>query len=281
MVRDDGGRPLARARLSVWPAGAVERRRPSGSGPAPLGSGVADVGGHFRLAQLPAGDLRLEIQHPDYPTSVHATTAGTYAMITVPFPGGIAGEVRAKATGAAVARGRLDAVGPGGAKATHDDPQGRHVPPAAAGAGPLAADHGRRRLPHRRAGAGRAGQLRAAAKRLSASCASSSMELRRRPHPHSAPRAIALSRRCRPALDARRFVMTRAPATLAPARLPRRRRRRPPCSRSRRWACPARTPVRSRSRVDRAHAADLVSRQEALLSSPGCAGRRSRTSPTA
>ena len=39
-------------------------------------------------------------------------------MITVPFPGGIAGEVRAKATGAAVARGRLDGVGPGGATAT-------------------------------------------------------------------------------------------------------------------------------------------------------------------
>jgi protocatechuate 3,4-dioxygenase beta subunit len=119
MVRDDGGRPLARARLSVWPpAGAGDLPPPSGSGPATLASGVADVGGHFRLAQLPAGDLRLEVQHPDYPTSVHATTAGKYALITVPFPGGIAGEVRAKATGAAIARGRLDAEGPGGAKAT-------------------------------------------------------------------------------------------------------------------------------------------------------------------
>jgi len=118
MVRDDGGRPLARARLSVWPAGDGELSAAPGSGAAPLGSGVADVGGHFRLAQLPAGELRLEVQHHDYPTSVHATTAGTYAMITVPFPGGIAGEVRAKATGAAVARGHLDAVGPGGAKAT-------------------------------------------------------------------------------------------------------------------------------------------------------------------
>ena len=118
MVRDDGGRPLARARLSVWPGGAGELPAASGAGAGPLGTGVADVGGHFRLAQLPAGDLRLEVQHHDYPTSVHATTAGTYAMITVPFPGGIAGEVRAKASGAAVARGHLDAVGPGGAKAT-------------------------------------------------------------------------------------------------------------------------------------------------------------------
>jgi len=38
----------------------------------------------------------------------------------VPFPGGIAGEVKVKTTGAAIARGRLDAVGPGGAKATAD-----------------------------------------------------------------------------------------------------------------------------------------------------------------
>jgi hypothetical protein len=118
MVRDDGGRPLARARLSVWPAGAGDLPATSGAGASPLGSGVADVGGHFRLGQLPAGDLRLEVQHPDYPTSVHATTAGTYALLTVPFPGGIAGEVRAKATGAAVSRGHLDAVGPAGAKAT-------------------------------------------------------------------------------------------------------------------------------------------------------------------
>ena len=118
MVRDDGGRPLARARLSVWPAGPGELTGSPEPGAAAVGSGVADVGGHFRLAQLPAGELRLEVQHPNYPTSVHAATAGKYALITVPFPGGIAGEVRAKATGAAVVRGRLDAVGPGGAKAT-------------------------------------------------------------------------------------------------------------------------------------------------------------------
>jgi hypothetical protein len=47
-------------------------------------------------------------------------TAGQYANLTVPFPGGIAGEVKVKGTGAAIARGRLEAVGPGGAKATGD-----------------------------------------------------------------------------------------------------------------------------------------------------------------
>jgi protocatechuate 3,4-dioxygenase beta subunit len=118
LIRDDGGRPLARARLAVWPAGAVEA--PPVPGAAPIASGVGDVGGHFTIAPLPAGEARLEIQHPDYPTSVHPVTPGKYANITVPFPGGVAGEVKAKTTGAAVARGRLEAVGPGGARATAD-----------------------------------------------------------------------------------------------------------------------------------------------------------------
>jgi large repetitive protein len=118
LIRDDGGRPLSRARLAVWPAGTLDSASaPSG---APVASGVTDVGGHFTIAQLPAGEVRLEIQHPDYPTSIHTATSGKYANLTVPFPGGIAGEVKAKASGAAVARGRLEAVGPGGAKASAD-----------------------------------------------------------------------------------------------------------------------------------------------------------------
>jgi len=114
LIRDDGGRPLARARLSIWPAAAFE------AGATPIANGVADVGGHFTIAQLPAGDVRLEISHPDYPTSAQVMTTGKYANVTVPFPGGIAGEVKAKTTGAAVARGRLEAIGPGGAKASAD-----------------------------------------------------------------------------------------------------------------------------------------------------------------
>ena len=86
----------------------------------PIGSGLADVGGHFTIRQLPAGDVRLEINHPDYPTSTRTATPGQYANLTVPFPGGIAGEVKAKATGAAVVRGHLEAIGPGGAKASAD-----------------------------------------------------------------------------------------------------------------------------------------------------------------
>ena len=118
LIRDDGGRPLGRARLAVWPAGTFEPAATPNA--APIASGVADVGGHFTIAPLPAGDMRLEIQHPDYPTSIHPATPGKYANLTVPFPGGIAGEVKAKTTGAAVARGRLEAIGPGGAKASAD-----------------------------------------------------------------------------------------------------------------------------------------------------------------
>jgi hypothetical protein len=118
LIRDDGGRPLARARLAVWPAGVLQPG--STPGAAPIGSGVTDVGGHFTIAQLPAGDVRLEVNHHDYPTSVHPATPGKYANLTVPFPGGIAGEVKAKTTGAAVPRGRLEAFGPGGAKASTD-----------------------------------------------------------------------------------------------------------------------------------------------------------------
>ena len=94
LIRDDGG-PAAGARAPGGLAGGAfdPARRP---GATPVASGVADVGGHFRLAPLPAGDVRLEIEHPDYPTSVHAATTGKYANLTVPFPGGIAGEVKAK-----------------------------------------------------------------------------------------------------------------------------------------------------------------------------------------
>ena len=112
LVRDTGGRPLARARLSAWP------RDGAGSSATPIGSTSADVGGHFRMADLPAGELRLEVQHPDYPRVTMPATPGQFASLTVPFPGGIAGEAHARGTGAAVTRGRVEAVGPDGARAS-------------------------------------------------------------------------------------------------------------------------------------------------------------------
>ena len=116
LVRDTGGRPLGRARLLAWPREGA----PGGGGGSatPLGTASADVGGHFRMADLPAGELRLEVQHPDYPRVTLVATPGQFASLTVPFPGGIAGEAHARGTGAAVTRGRIDAAGPEGAKAS-------------------------------------------------------------------------------------------------------------------------------------------------------------------
>ena len=114
LVRDTGGRPLGRARLLAWPRdGAV-----GGGSATPVGTTSADVGGHFRMADLPAGELRLEVQHPDYPRVTISATPGQFASLTVPFPGGIAGEAHARGTGAPVTRGRVDAAGPEGAKAS-------------------------------------------------------------------------------------------------------------------------------------------------------------------
>ena len=116
LVRDTGGRPLGRARLLAWPK---EGAPAAGGGAATtLGTASADVGGHFRMANLPAGELRLEVQHPDYPRVTISATPGQFASLTVPFPGGIAGEAHARGTGAAVTRGRVDAAGPEGAKAS-------------------------------------------------------------------------------------------------------------------------------------------------------------------
>jgi len=116
LVRDTGGRPLGRARLLAWPR---EGAQGGGGGSAtPLGTTSADVGGHFRMADLPAGELRLEVQHPDYPRVTVVATPGQFASLTVPFPGGIAGEAHARGTGAPVTRGRIEASGPEGAKAS-------------------------------------------------------------------------------------------------------------------------------------------------------------------
>ena len=112
LVRDTGGRPLGRARLLAWPREGAA----GGGSPTPIGTASADVGGHFRMADLPAGELRIEVQHPDYPRVTMPATPGQFASLTVPFPGGVAGEAHARATGAPVTRGRVEAAGPDGAK---------------------------------------------------------------------------------------------------------------------------------------------------------------------
>jgi hypothetical protein len=113
-VQDSVGRPLARARLVVRPAAGGSGAEP------PLGSASADAGGHFRIRGLPSGELRVEVQHPDYPRIAAPATPGQFASIVVPMPGGVAGEVRARATGALALHARVDATGPDGATAAAD-----------------------------------------------------------------------------------------------------------------------------------------------------------------
>jgi protocatechuate 3,4-dioxygenase beta subunit len=113
-VKDSLGRPLARARLIV-------RRAASGTATeAPVASASTDAGGHFRIGGLPAGELRVEVQHPDYARVAAPVTPGQPASIVVPLPGGVAGEVRARATGVLALHARVDATGPDGATASAD-----------------------------------------------------------------------------------------------------------------------------------------------------------------
>jgi len=114
LVRDEAGRPLARARLAARRAAADAPSDPT------LATATTDAGGHFRMARLPAGELRIEVQHPDYPRVSVPATAGQFAAIAVPVPGGVVGEVRGRATGALVPRARVEATGPGGATAVAD-----------------------------------------------------------------------------------------------------------------------------------------------------------------
>jgi hypothetical protein len=110
MAKDDGGRPLARARIVVRSVGSE----------AAAGSTVTDAGGHFSVPGLPAGDVQVEITHPDYPATTRDAATGTFAQLVVPFPGAVTGEVRVRITGAPVARGRVEAIGPGGVEARAD-----------------------------------------------------------------------------------------------------------------------------------------------------------------
>ena len=86
MVKDDGGRPLARARIVV---------RGLGSDVA-AGSAGTDAGGHFDVPGLPAGDVRVEITHPDYPVTTRDAATGTFAQLV----GSVSGRGGRRGTGA-------------------------------------------------------------------------------------------------------------------------------------------------------------------------------------
>jgi hypothetical protein len=114
VARDSGNRPLARARVRAF----LSTTAPPPAGAGALASAVTDAGGHFTLVHLPDTSLLLELDHPDYPATFAPAAPGALAELTAPIPGGVDGEVRERATGAAVARWRLEAVGPDGQRAS-------------------------------------------------------------------------------------------------------------------------------------------------------------------
>jgi hypothetical protein len=116
VARDSGSRPLARARVRAFLSTSTSATSP---GPPPAGavalaSAVTDAGGHFTLVHVPDASLLLELDHPDYPATFATAAPGALVELTAPIPGGVDGEVRERATGAAVARWRLEAAGPDG-----------------------------------------------------------------------------------------------------------------------------------------------------------------------
>ena len=119
-VRDELGRPVARARVLAWPvpSGSAPFVSDPGDGTAPLASAVTDAGGHFQLTRLPRGQVVVEVRHPEYPPTSETTEATppprTPVAIKVPMPGRIEGEVREKVTGAVVSTYRIEARGPDG-----------------------------------------------------------------------------------------------------------------------------------------------------------------------
>jgi hypothetical protein len=124
LIRDTGGRPLARAQVLAWsPSGSgddalqeLKRVRDEG---APLARTITDPGGHFQLSRLPRRPVLIEVRHPQYPRTAQLATPGAQSSISisVAIPGGIEGEVREKVTGAVIANYQLEAQGPAGADA--------------------------------------------------------------------------------------------------------------------------------------------------------------------
>jgi hypothetical protein len=105
---------------------------------APLGGAVTDAGGHFTIARVPRGTLLVEASHPDYGRATAAATPGAAAILTVPVPGGIRGEVREHVTGAPVTRFRIDAAGPDGRTAAATATRGKGGKPPGDGGFTLA-----------------------------------------------------------------------------------------------------------------------------------------------
>ncbi|HVZ75439.1 MAG TPA: carboxypeptidase-like regulatory domain-containing protein [Polyangia bacterium] len=115
LVRDSGARPVARARVRAFVSNAAA---PPPAGSVPVAHATTDAGGHFVLTHVPERPLVIEVDHADYPPTYALAPPGALADVTLPIAGAVDGVVREHVTGAAVARARVEAAGPGGQRAS-------------------------------------------------------------------------------------------------------------------------------------------------------------------
>jgi protocatechuate 3,4-dioxygenase beta subunit len=135
-VRDDRGKPVARANVMVLaaptalttPAGTPWRPRSSvemeNMAALTLTSVLTDWQGKFKLRGLPAEPVIVEVRHPDWPPVALVSRAGATLNLQLSRPGGVEGEIREKGSGAFVARYDLDMLGPDGRRPERIEHQG-------------------------------------------------------------------------------------------------------------------------------------------------------------
>jgi len=114
VVKDSGGRPVARAEVLAWGTPPNDLAAKRGPEHRALSSTGTDPGGFFTLRKLPMRALWIEVKHADYPSVVMAATPGNFTTAVLPIPGRIVGAVHEKVTGAVIARYRVEALGPDG-----------------------------------------------------------------------------------------------------------------------------------------------------------------------
>jgi uncharacterized GH25 family protein len=104
-VRDAAGFPVRGAQVTI----DSQDRHAGGRGAA------TDDNGRFSIAYLAAGTYRVEVTHPEFPAWHGQVSTGGAAELTLPFGGGIEGQVRDAHTSGPVAAARVAASGPGSA----------------------------------------------------------------------------------------------------------------------------------------------------------------------
>jgi protocatechuate 3,4-dioxygenase beta subunit len=120
-VRDPVGRPVARARISAFPAPAGVGPTDGGPPPVvasdrpPVATATTDGAGRFRMQGVPRAALLVEARHPSWPAQAAIAVPGQAPVsLQLPRPGGIEGEVRDRLSSAFVSNYHLEALGPDG-----------------------------------------------------------------------------------------------------------------------------------------------------------------------